>query len=137
MVIWLYTIICLKDIDEMPKIYDYNSYSKISVVMERIATARERVWVNAAVGREYSASNVSCKVIDSAGSGCRYLCRLHLRIINTYSWIAINGWAGVASTNSNVDIVCALLPLLASASVLSIRQFIVLFLLEIAFSNWQ
>lgn len=41
-------------IEDMFKRYDYDGCSKISVVMERITSARERVWVNTVVGREYS-----------------------------------------------------------------------------------
>lgn len=35
---------------------------------------------------QYNASNVSCKVIDNAGSRRGNLCQLHLRIINTCRW---------------------------------------------------
>jgi len=49
-------------------------------------------------------------VIDSAGSRCRNLCRLHLRIINTCA-IAESRSARMAerSANSSADIVCTLL----------------------------
>jgi len=60
--------------------------------------------------RSRGASNVSRKVIDSAGSRCRNLCRLHLRIINTCA-IAESRSARMAerSANSSADIVCTLL----------------------------